>query len=316
MRKTSGAVVAVMVVAMAIGTFITANFAAAGEIGRDGRFIAYDNGTVLDTKTNLMWAAKDNGSEINWVNAKYYCENYRGGGYTDWRMPTQDELEGLYDGTLMGYAQDCGSQYGRVKITGFISMTCCCPWAVETIGSEGGYFSFNYGLRYFYPKSYVSVGRALPVRSVERKQAAVVSSEPQELPVIARAAVAGESDSKKLEKRRATVSIEFETDKAEIKPRYRDDIKKFADIMNMNPGLNVVIEGHTDSVGSAAYNQELSERRANSLKEYLAKEFSIAESRLTAKGFGISRPIDTNETPAGAQKNRRVETTIEYTIKE
>jgi len=52
----------------------------AKEIKRDGRFIAYDDGTVLDTKTNLMWAAKDNGSNINWQGAKSYCENYRGGG--------------------------------------------------------------------------------------------------------------------------------------------------------------------------------------------------------------------------------------------
>jgi hypothetical protein len=69
----------------------------AGESARDGRFIAYDNGTVSDTRTGLMWAAKDNGSKINWANAKSYCENYRGGGYTDWRMPTQDELAELYD---------------------------------------------------------------------------------------------------------------------------------------------------------------------------------------------------------------------------
>lgn len=67
------------------------------EIKRDGRFIAYDNGTVLDTKTNLMWAAKDNGNDVNWANARSYCESYRGGGYTDWRMPTQDELSELYD---------------------------------------------------------------------------------------------------------------------------------------------------------------------------------------------------------------------------
>jgi hypothetical protein len=53
----------------------------AKEIKRDGRFIAYDDGTVLDTKTKLMWAARDNGSNINWANAKSYCENYRGGGY-------------------------------------------------------------------------------------------------------------------------------------------------------------------------------------------------------------------------------------------
>lgn len=70
---------------------------ASKETRRDSRFIAYDDGTVLDTKTNLMWAAKDNGSNINWTNAKSYCENYRGGGYTDWRMPTQDELAVLYD---------------------------------------------------------------------------------------------------------------------------------------------------------------------------------------------------------------------------
>jgi len=44
-----------------------------------------------------MWAAKDSGSDINWANAKSYCKNYRGGGYTDWRMPTQDELASLYD---------------------------------------------------------------------------------------------------------------------------------------------------------------------------------------------------------------------------
>jgi len=44
-----------------------------------------------------MWAAMDNGAAINWQNAKSYCENHRGGGYTDWRMPTQVELAGLYD---------------------------------------------------------------------------------------------------------------------------------------------------------------------------------------------------------------------------
>jgi hypothetical protein len=68
----------------------------AGEIARDGRFIAYNNGTVLDTRTNLMWAAQDNGSDINLADANSYWGNYRGGGYTDWRMPKQDELLGLY----------------------------------------------------------------------------------------------------------------------------------------------------------------------------------------------------------------------------
>jgi len=61
------------------------------------RFTTYDNGTVLDKTTNLMWAAEDNGRPINWVDAKFYCENYRAGGYSDWRMPILDELEGLFD---------------------------------------------------------------------------------------------------------------------------------------------------------------------------------------------------------------------------
>src|SRR5271157_3353252 len=89
--------VTILLMAILMGTLMTARFSTAGGIARDGRFIAYDNGTVLDTRTNLMWAAKDNGSDIEWQDAKFYCENYRGGGYKDWRMPTLDELEGLYD---------------------------------------------------------------------------------------------------------------------------------------------------------------------------------------------------------------------------
>ena len=72
MKKTLGTTLAIMVVAILTGTFITAKYVTAGEVGRDGRFIAYDNDTVLDTKTELMWAARDNGSEINWANAKSY----------------------------------------------------------------------------------------------------------------------------------------------------------------------------------------------------------------------------------------------------
>jgi hypothetical protein len=70
MKKLLGTTVTIMVVAILTGTFITSKNAIAGETGKDGRFIPYDNGTVLDTKTKLMWAANDNGSNINWANAK------------------------------------------------------------------------------------------------------------------------------------------------------------------------------------------------------------------------------------------------------
>ena len=76
-----------------------------GGASRD--FIAREDGTVMDTRTGLMWASRDNGKDISWQEAKSYCENYRGGGYTDWRMPTMNELAGLYDENTK-YPTDCG----------------------------------------------------------------------------------------------------------------------------------------------------------------------------------------------------------------
>jgi hypothetical protein len=139
----------------------------AGGRGNDGRFIAYDNGTVLDTQTNLMWAAKDNGSDIDWVNAKSYCENYRGGGYKDWRMPTQDELAGLYDGSKSRRAA-CLDRSDNIRIhvtTELIDITCLHPWISETKGSDVAYFRFNSGERDWATQSVGILSRALPVRS-------------------------------------------------------------------------------------------------------------------------------------------------------
>jgi hypothetical protein len=125
-----------------------AHLLARKDIGKDGRFIAYDDGTVLDTRTSLMWAAKDNGSDIKWANAKSYCENYRGGGYSDWRMPTQDELAGLYDRSKSYKATQL---HYNIYLTEFIKLSTCCPWASETRGSEAAVFNFLYGYRYWYP---------------------------------------------------------------------------------------------------------------------------------------------------------------------
>jgi Protein of unknown function (DUF1566) len=124
-------------------------------------FIAYTNGTVLDTRTKLMWAEKDNGSDINWPDAKSYCENYRGGGYTDWRMPTQDELAGLYDAAKT-YKSDCGYD---VHLTEWIRLTCGATWASDTRGSDAAYFYFSSGVQALYYQSYSFGYRALPVRS-------------------------------------------------------------------------------------------------------------------------------------------------------
>ena len=140
----------------------------AKEIKRDGRFIAYDNDTVLDTRTNLMWAAKDNGVDINWQDAKSYCENYQAGGYTDWRMPTVNELEGLYDANKPRPGK-CNRKYSLLVATELIDITCSNAWASFTRGSFATAFSFGgsdgKGGRGGRDKSESTWGRALPVRS-------------------------------------------------------------------------------------------------------------------------------------------------------
>lgn len=142
----------------------------AKEIAKDGRFIAYDNGTVLDTKTNLMWAAKDNGRSVNWVNAKSYCENYRGGGFTDWRMPTENELAGLYD-KAKTYQSECRGVFStwNIHLTELIRLTCTWIWASEKTDVFGGAFFYfgGDGDRFWRPQLLDIVGRALPVRSVK-----------------------------------------------------------------------------------------------------------------------------------------------------
>jgi hypothetical protein len=137
------------------------------ETGKDGPFIAYSDGTVLDKRTNLMWAAKDNGASINWQDANRYCETYRGGGYNNWRMPTQDELAKLYDASYKGYAQDCGSQYDWVKLTNLIHISCCCPWAWQTRGSMAAKFNFKDGFGGWLNQSENNYYRALPVRNAK-----------------------------------------------------------------------------------------------------------------------------------------------------
>ena len=129
----------------------------AQEIARDGHFVAYDNGTVRDTRTGLIWASKDSGQDVTWQEAKAYCENYRGGGYTDWRMPTSDELEGLYNVNKR-------NRYGY-PVTELIGLSQCCPWSSETRGSEAALFSFYYGKRNWFLQSRTRNCRALPVRA-------------------------------------------------------------------------------------------------------------------------------------------------------
>ncbi|MDM8516361.1 PEGA domain-containing protein [Desulfobacterales bacterium HSG16] len=134
------------------------------ETSRDGSFIAYDDGTVVDTKTGLMWAAKDNGKNINWNDAKRYCESYSGGGYSDWRLPAIDELKGLYDKGKKGYKFECCPGCDNARLTHLIRVTCWI-WASETSGSSAALFFFSYGSEYQRAQSLSYDRRVLPVRA-------------------------------------------------------------------------------------------------------------------------------------------------------
>ena len=104
--------------------------------------------------------------------------------------------------------------------------------------------------------------------------------------------------------------IYFEFDKATITPESRPDLEEAAKILIQNPTILVEIQGHTDSVGSDKYNQQLSERRAKAVVNYLVQDLGIEEMRLTAKGYGESRPVADNSSEEGRALNRRVEFVI------
>ncbi len=101
----------------------------------------------------------------------------------------------------------------------------------------------------------------------------------------------------------------FDTGKQALRPAAREKLAKISGIMLAYPGLKLGIEGNTDSVGGDVYNQGLSERRAESVRGYLAEQ-GIPASSMTAVGFGKAQPIASNETAAGRQLNRRVELVV------
>jgi len=101
--------------------------------------------------------------------------------------------------------------------------------------------------------------------------------------------------------------VAFDSNSYEIKYEYRASLEKVAQTIADYPDAQVIIAGHTDDVGEASYNLELSFQRANAVMAYLVNEFGIAPSRLSAIGYGEERPIADNSTESGRQQNRRVE---------
>ncbi len=122
-------------------------------------FIDNGDGTVTDTQTSLMWAVKDNGIPISWTDASNYCKNLETGGYSDWRMPTINELKILY-------APDVKNQNGY-HVARPIQTTASSCWASDTKGYKGGRFNFSHGKIFWLRKSYSGPTRVLAVRSIK-----------------------------------------------------------------------------------------------------------------------------------------------------
>ena len=136
----------------------------ANVIAWDGRFIAYDNGTAKDTKTGLMWAARDDGKGVNKRDLKTYFDNYRAGGYDDWRVPTVDELKTIYD--------PAGKKHISC-VTDLIHVSDEWVWALGDKDFALGYSFFHGGSEGYAGKDdpgnlgrldYLLVCRGLPVR--------------------------------------------------------------------------------------------------------------------------------------------------------
>ena len=101
--------------------------------------------------------------------------------------------------------------------------------------------------------------------------------------------------------------IYFDFNSATIRPESEVVLAEIAEILKKNPDWTLSVDGHTDNIGGAAFNQPLSEQRAAAVKDALVKRYKIPPNRLVTHGYGLSRPIETNDTVAGRARNRRVE---------
>ena len=128
------------------------------------RFVDNGDGTVSDLEHGLMWAKADCNGDINFQNAKRYCENIILSEYLDWRMPTVDELKTLYDKKLERRETVCGL---NVSVDPAIRLSCGWVWSSETKSIAAYVFNFSRGYRYLARKAEKSHYRALPVRTIQ-----------------------------------------------------------------------------------------------------------------------------------------------------
>ncbi|GGE61734.1 porin [Streptosporangium jomthongense] len=108
-----------------------------------------------------------------------------------------------------------------------------------------------------------------------------------------------------------TIEVQFPTNSSVISNAYDDEIRRVADFLSENPETIVEIAGHSDSTGDAGYNQSLSQRRAEAVADRLTGPLGVDPEKVSARGYGESQPVASNDTAAGRAQNRRVEARIQ-----
>jgi OOP family OmpA-OmpF porin len=141
-------------------------------------------------------------------------------------------------------------------------------------------------------------------------------SEPAPAPVAAVEPMPEPAPEPVMEAVRVELDVKFDFDKDRVKEESYGDIKNLADFMNQYPQTTTTVEGHTDSVGADAYNQGLSERRANAVRDVLVNQYGVDGSRVNTAGYGESSPVADNATDAGRAVNRRVEAEVEAQVQQ
>jgi outer membrane protein OmpA-like peptidoglycan-associated protein len=103
--------------------------------------------------------------------------------------------------------------------------------------------------------------------------------------------------------------IYFNTGSAQLLEESQPTLRTVAAVIEQSKDAVLTVEGHTDNIGTPDYNQDLSERRAAAVRQALVAQFGVPANRLTAKGYGLTRPVEPNTTVEGRARNRRVELT-------
>ena len=165
----------------------------------------------------------------------------------------------------------------------------------DAVGNKGDVNMFSLGLVYRFDEKKPAAAQAAPQRAVAAAPIYII------VPVI------------KLQKYCSILDFQFEIKQDDIQREEKEKLAVLGTYMNKYPETTAVIEGHSDNVGAYEYNQKLSLRRAEAVVSYLVDTLHIARTRLTAVGYGDTRPIADNSTKEGQQMNRRIDAVIACT---